>query len=165
MVARISGEVRWAEESEALAEGVVAVPGGFPYPVTVARLGLALLAVQRGDVAGATDQYSVLKDAPRMALLFISTDRVLGLLCLTMGLLDKAEAHFEDALAFCRKAGYRPELAWSLCEYADTLLERKGTGDRAKAMSLLDASMKISGELKMKPLMERVLSKREFLKA
>ena len=31
---------------------------------------------------------------------------------------------FEEALAFCRKAGYRPELAWTCCDYADTLLQR-----------------------------------------
>ena len=29
----------------------------------------------------------------------------------------------EDALAFCRRAGYRPELAGSLCDYADKLLD------------------------------------------
>ena len=36
------------------------------------------------------------------------------------------------ALAFCRKAGYRPELAWSCCDYADLLLERNGDGDLAR---------------------------------
>ena len=34
-----------------------------------------------------------------------------------------------------------------------------------KAMSLLDESMAISSELGMRPLMERVLSSREILKA
>ena len=71
----------------------------------------------------------------------------------------------EEALAFCRKAGYRPELAWTCCDYADTLLQRNGDGDRAKAMSLLDESLAISSELRMRPLMERVLSRREFLGA
>ena len=41
----------------------------------------------------------------------ISDDRLLGLLSHTIGELDQAVAHFEDALTFCRKAGYRPELA------------------------------------------------------
>ena len=31
---------------------------------------------------------------------------------------------FEDFLDFSRKAGYRPELAWTCCDYADTLLQR-----------------------------------------
>jgi len=34
----------------------------------------------------------------------------------TMGNLDQAVAHFKDALAFCREAGYRPELAWTCCD-------------------------------------------------
>ena len=39
-----------------------------------------------------------------------------------MGNMDTARAHFEDSLTFCRKAGYRPELAWTYCDYADLLL-------------------------------------------
>ena len=71
----------------------------------------------------------------------------------------------EDALAFCRKASLRPELAWTCCDYADTLRERDAEGDRTKAISLLDESLAISSELGMRPLMERVLSRREILKA
>ena len=37
--------------------------------------------------------------------------------------------------------------------------------DRAKATSLLDESLTISSELGMRPLMERVLSRREILGA
>ena len=48
----------------------------------------------------------------------------------------QAQIHFEDALVFCRNAGYRPELAWTCCDYADTLLQRNGDGDRVKAMSM-----------------------------
>ena len=92
-------------------------------------------------------------------------DRLLGLLSKIMGNLDQATGHFEDALAFCRKAGYRPELAWTCCDYADTLRERDGDGDRAKAIILLDESLAISSELGMRPLMERVLSRREILQA
>ena len=82
-----------------------------------------------------------------------------------MGKLDDAAGHFEEALNFCRKAGYRPELAWTCCDYADTLHEREGDGDREKAVSLLDESLAISRDLGMRPLMERVLSRREHLKA
>ena len=91
--------------------------------------------------------------------------RLLGLLSQTMGSLDQAAAHFDDALAFCRKAGYRPELAWTCCDYADMLRERDAEGDRAKAMALLEESLSISSELGMRPLMERVLSRREILRA
>ena len=91
-------------------------------------------------------------------------ERLLGLLAHPIGDLDQAAAHFEDALSFCR-AGYRVELAWTCCDYADALLQRNGEGDRAKAMSLLDESLAISSELGMRPLMERMLSQREILKA
>ena len=37
--------------------------------------------------------------------------------------------------------------------------------NRAKAMNLLDESLALSTELGMRPLMERVLSRREILKA
>ena len=89
----------------------------------------------------------------------------MGLLAHTLGNLDWAVEHFEDALAFCRNAGYLPELAWTRCDYADMLLERNNEGDREKAMTLLDESLAISSELGMGPLMERVLSRREILRA
>ena len=79
--------------------------------------------------------------------------------------LDRAAGHYEDSLAFCRKAGYRPELAWTCCDYADTLLQRNEPGDRERAMTLLDESLSISIELGMRPLMERVLSRRDILGA
>ncbi len=53
-----------------------------------------------------------------------------------MGDLDQAAAHFEAALALCRKAGHRPELAWTLCDYADLLRQRDDTGDRERAVAM-----------------------------
>ncbi len=41
---------------------------------------------------------------------------------------EDASAHFEDALGFCRKAGYRPELAWTCCDYDDLILKRNAEG-------------------------------------
>jgi DNA-binding CsgD family transcriptional regulator len=88
-------------------------------------------------------------------------DHLLGLLSHTVGNLDRATIHFEDALAFCRKAGYRPELAWTCCDYADALVHRNNPGDHAKAMSLLEESLYISGELGMRPLTVRAASLQE----
>ena len=45
------------------------------------------------------------------------------------------------------------------------LLQRMDEGDRSKAITLLDESLAISSDLGMRPLMERVLSRREILKA
>jgi len=94
---------------------------------------------------------------------FTPAAHLLGLLAQTMGNLDRTMAHFEDSLTLCRRAGFRPELAWTCCDYADALRERNGEGDRAKAVALLDESLAISSELGMRPLIERVLSRREFL--
>ena len=96
----------------------------------------------------------------------LGVDRLLGLLARMMGNFDRAMAHFEDALAFCRKAGYRPELAWTCFDYADTLLGRASTSsartdDRHKAMSMLDESLSLSTELGMRPLTERAVALKE----
>ena len=106
-----------------------------------------------------------------LAIGMATIDRVLGLLAGMTQKADRAIAHFEEALSYCRNAGYRPALAWTCHDYAEMLLDpsaRPGQGgaqDRAKAMSLLDESLAISSELGMRPLMERVLSRREILGA
>ena len=56
-------------------------------------------------------------------------------------------------------------MAWTCCDYADALRERDGEGDSDKAVALLDESLAISRELGMRPLMERVQSRREILGA
>ena len=50
-------------------------------------------------------------------------------------------------------------------EIAHGGVERNAEGDHEKAMAYLDESLAISTELGMKPLMERVLSRRDILKA
>jgi DNA-binding CsgD family transcriptional regulator len=81
-----------------------------------------------------------------------------------MGNLEKAAEHFEDALTFCRKAGYRPELAWTCHDCAEALLGEADLkpasppGNLGKARALLDEALAISTELSMKPLTERVVA-------
>ena len=84
--------------------------------------------------------------------------RVLALLAQTMGRIGDAVAHFEDSLAFCRKAGARPELAWTCHDYAAL---RQAQGERERAVALLDEALAISSELGMRPLMERAAALRE----
>ena len=96
----------------------------------------------------------------------VALDRMLGLLAHTMGQLDKAVGHFEDALVFCRKAGFRPELAWTRYDYADALLQRdKSVSTRAEATSLLDEALAIAHELGMGPLEKRVTSLLQQIKS
>ena len=121
------------------------------------RSGLAIQAVLRRDTALAAEQYAALEPHRGMApAAAAANDRVLGLLAQTMGNLDQAVVHFEESLAFCRKGGYGPELAWTCHDFAETLLQRNGSGDRAKAMALLGESLAVSNDLGMSPLAERV---------
>jgi ATP/maltotriose-dependent transcriptional regulator MalT len=83
-------------------------------------------------------------------------DRVLGLLSTAMGDLDQAMTHFEDSLAFCRRAGYRPELAWTCYDYAEVLLQRNAKGDKARAQTLLEEALAIARGLGMGPLVQRL---------
>ena len=166
-VARITGTGQGLNTAEATAEIVLSSPSGTPGFTMGARVGLALLAVFRGDQTAAGEQYTVLGSmrGTALAITAVATDRVLGLLAQTMGNMDQAATHFEDALAFCRKAGYRPELAWTCCDYADALLQRNNEGDHSSAITLLDESLAISSELGMRPLMERVQSRQDVLTA
>ena len=163
---RISGISDRFDNSEESAAAILSLPFLTPLIEYLVNAALALIAVERGDDSAARDPYAVLKRLrDRVPSILISTDRVLGLLAHTMTELDGATGHFEDALAFCRRAGNRPQLAWSCCEYADALRERDGEGDREKAMSLLDESLAISRQLGMRPLIERVVASQERAKS
>ena len=171
LAAYITGEITRFDVAESVVLSILDSPSGFPSVQHAARIGLAMMAVQRGDAMSAGNLYIALESlmgtmspqgpfGPGM-----SADRVLGLLSQTMGTLDQACRHFEDALVFCRKATYRPELAWTCCDYADTLLQRNGDGDRVKAASLLNESLEISTELGMRPLIERLTERLERVQA
>ena len=167
VVAQVNGDsdLLAVAESDAIyrQEGGTTTGGTTPIAVKYANLSSAILAVARGDVASAERHYSAIASGPKFQSGLVCFDRILGLSAQTMTNLDRAAAHFEDALAFCRIGGYRPELAWTCCDYA--LRERDGPGDKEKAVSLLDESLAISSELGMRPFMERVLSRREILGA
>ena len=145
-----------------IAEVLLSSLSCLPLIAMSSRAALAFVAVVQEDAKAAHEQYEVLKSA-RYAEWYgsMSTDRLLGLSSYAMGEFDQAISHFEEGFAFCGKAGYRPELAWTCCDYAETLLERNGPGDREKAMLLLNESSAISTELGTRPLMERVLSFQE----
>ena len=128
--------------------------------------GLALAAVKRRDLPTAARAYEALTpEAGRM--IFgnpLATDHLLGLLAQTLGRDRDAIGH-ESALAFCARAGYRPMYAWAAADYSAFLLGRAGEDDHARGVALANEALAIGQELGMRPLMERVLARREFLKA
>jgi len=94
-------------------------------------------------------------DSMRHTHWWMQGDRILGLLAQTMSNFNDSEFHFKEALTFCRNGGYRPQLAWSLYDYANLLLQRNNLGDRERALELLDECLTLSTELGMKPVIER----------
>jgi len=168
-VARITGVPGRLEIAEAAAEAVLSEPSLTQIYSAQAKAGLALLAVQEGDECTAAGHYAdLLGQRSTMIQSVSSVDRLLGLLSKTMGKVEQAESHFEDAMGFCRKAGYRPELAWTCHDYAEALLvgARHAVplqAHREKAIALLDESLAIATELGMRPLMERAAALKDTL--
>jgi ATP/maltotriose-dependent transcriptional regulator MalT len=161
IAARITGDTEYLNMAEGAASTVLSAETATPLVASLARLGLALIAVLRSDAHGAKEQYASLGSITGSYFVGISVDRVLGLLAQTMGDSEQAITHFENCMAGCRNAGYRPELAWACHDYATTLLaEERGRAllqdDRAKAFSLIEEALEISTDLGMAPLRERV---------
>jgi DNA-binding CsgD family transcriptional regulator len=159
MVARITGVLNQIEIAETVAGTVLLSPSASPFPVLLVNSGLALLAVVQHDAVAARKQYAVLESERGTMLppsVSLAADHLLGLLSVTIGRLEDAITHFEGAVTFCRKAGYRPELAWTCYDYAVALVQHNDPFDQEKAMSLLHEARFISKGLSMRPLMERV---------
>ena len=161
-IGRILGSTERFDMAESVADTILSSPTVTPIFSMLATIGLAIMAVERGDGEQAASHYDTLKDAQGTMLIGgIAGDRLLGLLAATNGRLDEAAAHFEGALGLCTRAGFRPEHAWTACDYAETLLRRKGPGDDERAAALLDESLKIAEELGMRQLMQRASRQRE----
>jgi DNA-binding CsgD family transcriptional regulator/tetratricopeptide (TPR) repeat protein len=131
--------------------------GWFEIAWHVARATLAILRGNRG-VAASLEEYF----RARKGLYLLPwpggrcCDGVLGQLCECGGKLDEAIEHFEDALAFCRRSGYRPELAWTYRYAGQALLRRSRPGDALRATRLLDEGVALARSLGMKPLISQI---------
>jgi DNA-binding CsgD family transcriptional regulator len=129
-------------------------------------MALALIALANGDTQQGAQLYTHIKEFPGFMApdFYMSTDRVLGLLSAMNGDLDDSRRHFEDALSFCRKAGYRPELAWTCHDYAAMLLgestgaTRVASAEREKAVSLVQDGLGIATAIGMRPLAAKLTS-------
>jgi tetratricopeptide (TPR) repeat protein len=76
-----------------------------------------------------------------------SASRPLGLLATTMGRMDAAARHFEDALEMNSKIRSPLWVAHTQYDYAHTLLQREHPGDRDNARKLLDAALLTADKL------------------
>ena len=158
LVSRIANTNEGLDIAHAAATRVLSLPRLAPVLASQARIGLALIAVQTSDAKAAKDSYASLEPQRGTASFFIplTIDRLLGLLASTFGELDRALTHFADGIAFCTRAGYRPELAWTACDYADALDSSGTAGDRVKASELRETSLSLAADLTMRPLQDRL---------
>ncbi|OGO49896.1 MAG: hypothetical protein A2148_09395, partial [Chloroflexi bacterium RBG_16_68_14] len=156
--AMVTGDPWGLELAEEAGRMVLSPSAPAPPLVSVlAQLGLALIAVLRKDRGLAAEQYEALQ--PFRGTLpgtFYQIDHALALLALTMGRVDDAIGHFEEALAFCRR-GYRAPYASAAYDYAEALFQRSEAEDRNRAATLVDEALAIARELGMRPLIERAV--------
>ncbi len=87
-----------------------------------------------------------------------SAARYLGLLAAALGRHTDAAEHFEAALAMNARMGMQQAVARTQVNYAELLLARNSSGDRAKALELLNRALDIGRTLGMKVLVEQALA-------
>ena len=162
-IAYITNGMTDTEPAIRAARAVMAKPSAVRNAVVSARMGHALLAVLDADVDECETDLEAL--APFESVMptqnGLATGRVLGLLAHAVGQKRRAWNHFEQALAFCRASGFKPELAWTCHDYAAALLDLGARDDRVKAAALLDEGEQIAAALGLVPLRKRISAFRE----
>jgi DNA-binding SARP family transcriptional activator/tetratricopeptide (TPR) repeat protein len=154
LLGRMTARADRVDEAVFAGRTVLDAPIRIPIFDLLARVGLAVVAVEEGDAAAAREQYAALRPQQGTAVIFvgIAADRLLGMLALTTGRTDDACEHFEAALDFCERAGYMPERARTGVEYALALRRR---GDVRRAARHIGAAEAAARELGMCLLEER----------
>lgn len=137
-IGRTTENSRMLDAAERLARETLGIGGISNHVEARARIALAVVAVEREEKLSAREQYDSL--LPYRGVMTNGhppiTDRVLGLLAQTLGRIDDAAAHFEDALDFCRER-FHGEQGHVSYEYAVLLFARRGPGDRDRAIELM----------------------------
>ena len=119
----------------------------------IVRGSRGLIAVRRSSPEECEEELEFLEPFKGMVLTpSLISDRLLGSLAHGAGQTTRAIDHFEEALEFCRRSGYRPEMAWTMYAYSKALLDIRRGGDQKKAAILLEESHQLSQELGMPAL-------------
>ncbi|MCH7971597.1 MAG: hypothetical protein IH960_11240 [Chloroflexi bacterium] len=128
----------------------------------------SLTAALSGDAERSAELLPGLLDLPHdysFAGLWPDTLGLSGMLSKVLGKLDDAVEYLSESLSHSRDRRHPPAIAMNCEALAGVLLERDGPGDHEKAVELQDEAIAIATDLGMKPVLERVLSQREILKA
>jgi eukaryotic-like serine/threonine-protein kinase len=98
--------------------------------------------------------------AARAAAAQGSVARVLGLLARTLGRLDDARRHLEDAIEMARRMGDRPFLAEARVQLAEVLLEQDRHSNRDRALELLTEALSSARQIGARWIADRALELR-----
>jgi tetratricopeptide (TPR) repeat protein len=162
LVGRITGRHERFDVAETAAATVLSSTIHIPIFDLHARIGLAVMAVERADAVAAAEQYPGLESQSGTVLILLgmAADRLLGLLAFTMEEVETACAHFEAALSFCDRSGYRPEYARTAFDYAVALRARGRPGDAERAAKLRAEALAAARTVGMSTLEERIVAER-----
>jgi DNA-binding CsgD family transcriptional regulator/tetratricopeptide (TPR) repeat protein len=145
-------------------------PNSTPEIDNIALATRSVCAVASGDPETAAELYGKYKNnrgsiSISSATRFIIPDRILALLAATMDNPEMASRHFEEAIAFSGKAGFRVEQAWAHHDYAAFQLDQGGRIDRTAILELVNKGLEITEILSMEPLQKRLADLRDSVRA
>ncbi|MBI4219192.1 MAG: AAA family ATPase [Chloroflexi bacterium] len=157
LFAWISGQTDRLDQAAVLAGQIVKARPPDTLITWLARACLGVRACIKADRTTASEQYGPLSTHSNcLVATSVSMDRLLGNLAQVNLETQVADRHYLQAIQWCRKAGYLPELAWSLHDRARLHLGRSGGIDRSLIQTLLKESNEIGAGLGMKPLLGKI---------
>jgi DNA-binding CsgD family transcriptional regulator len=131
-------------------------------PRVGAHISRGLVAIHRSASDECEEELEFLERFKGINMMpFVLMDRLLGSLAHAARQTRRAVAHFENAVAFCRKSGYRPELAWTSYDYAKALVDTGSRDDREKAAILLHEGHDLASQLGMRTLTAAIAAFRQ----
>ena len=126
-------------------------------------VGKAFIAVCTGDIEFGEEVFLELSAIPNMVLGLQVTSRAKGILAKMLGENELARQYLKEAIDFCESRGMKPELAWAYSDMSELVAEIDD--NRATSQQLVDKALAIANDIGMKPLTNRILGRRDILKA
>ena len=162
-LAALHGELGMIEKArgglESMVTAEVLLPRDSRRGVSLSYLADAATFVGDGERASVLYQelspYAELCIASYATACYGPASRYLGMLAATIGRLDDAQAHFEDALVRCDRLESPTYAAHTQYQFARMLLTRRGAGDVAQAELLARAALETAARIGMRALEER----------
>ncbi|MDP6823215.1 MAG: protein kinase [Dehalococcoidia bacterium] len=164
---RISGDKSILD----VAHKAEAVPAdSIPHPIAVwsSTISLGYAGIIKNDSGRVERALETIRRHDLVPATMTNYPEVIGLTPILLshdGNTSEAESRFVENLERLTIMGYRPQKAWTLSDYAEMLLDRDEPGDHEKAIGLQDEALAITRELGMRPLTERILQRRDILRA